>query len=293
MTLKRPVTIARNGRILGEFSSSGLASLLSSGDLRNSDECYIEDSNSWLPLPDYIAATALPQMSTARESDDEDSPERMLRLLRLWEASAPIIIAWAMFTVALAALAGAAFWINNLQNQANALVVELNKTREQLREARSNATSIAAAPGPAASTDPLRVTGQVKLPNENGESTPVPAFTIYLYRRAAMESYLDSKRDDLLEIARLSDDNRLARFLNDFPTPLLQTTTDSDGRFEFSLPAEGDYVVYSSISVPTSTGVEILLWLLGIDTKSTAPVAIDDANRTRSQNPSLMILPGR
>lgn len=293
MTLKRPVTIARNGRILGEFSSSDLAPLLDAGQLGEADECYIEHSNSWLPVRDYIKSAALPRMTTARESEDDDSPERMLRLLRLWESSAPVIIAWTAFTIAFAALVGAAFWINNLQNQSNALVVELNKTREQLREALSNASSAPATPGPAASTDPLLVTGQVKLPNEQGEATPVPAFTIYLYRRAAMEEYLESKKDDLMEISRLSDDKLLARFLNDFPTPLLQTTTDSDGRFEFSLPSDGDYVVYSSISVPTPSGVEVLVWLLSLDTTSTAPILVEDSNRTRSQNPSLMILPGR
>lgn len=291
MILKRPVHIARRGRIVGEFSSSDLPMLLESGEILADDTCYVEETNEWQSVQDYIWATATPKAREANE--DISAPLEPVQEPFYLLGSAGLVILAIGLLFALGLLAAAGAWIYSLQSQLNvaqALVDELQAelvSRPKPEEPKESSPRMPA--------ERTKVVGRVSIREENGNPKPLPGFYVDLYEEKKIRDYLLTRSLDLAAFKQSRDPDVLARVLRDMPAALLKTTTNAEGDYEFQLPAEGRYVVYSSMTIDGPSGPEILLWFLSFATDDplNLPVNINEENRSTRLEPEFLIKLGR
>jgi hypothetical protein len=293
MVLKRPVNIARSGKIIGEFSSSDLGAMMESGELLPGDLCYLEEENLWVPLRDYLEASSLPKFqpppAAAGEEEKEEAPNFMLFL----SSPTMIVLGWVAFLLACGAIVGAGVWIFSLQKdlaraeaEAKGLQHRLQSQEQEYRELLSERESGA---------DQGIVRGKVILQSENGEPILMPDFVLRLYHRKTVEAHLRERQAELAEFEKTGNTANLAEVLNTLPPPLLETASNAIGEYELELPDDGDYVIHSSMSVPREGTPRILLWFLGCSKNDPLglPVNITDWNRVGNYKSELMIVPGR
>jgi hypothetical protein len=291
MVLKRPVTIARRGRILGEFSSGDLPSLIESGEILPDDNCYLEESNEWQTVGNHIQATITPQAREAREEAMEVSEPLTGPVLVLHLRGVTIL----GFTVllALALLVAAGVWIRTLSLQLDESTKRVADL--QIQVFNSANTGSAFDPKPQIPKVRSKVVGQASMRDPNGGKQLLTGFFIDLFDEKTLRDYVDSRSLDLAAYKQTSDQEILKRFLRDLPTPLRKTTTDASGLYEFDLPAEGRYVVYSSMTRDGLFGPEIVLWFLSFDTADplNLPVNITDDTQSSRYEPEFLIRLGR
>lgn len=293
MILKRPVHIARSGKIIGEFSSSELGGMLEGGQLLPDDLCYLEDQNLWVPLRDYISASSLPKFQPPKASHGGDSDEAESSSM-VFQSSPPLaVLGWVAFLFACGALAGTGVWIYSLKKEAAASKAEMKSLRHRLqvqeREYRELLTRRETG------EDKAAIRGKVILQSENGEPILMPDFVLRLYERPVIEGHLRTHAAELAAFAQTGDSTKLAAVLNSLPRPVAETTTNAIGEYELELPDEGQYVIHSSMSVPSGGAPRILFWFLGcsMDDPLALPVNITDWNRVGNFQPDLVIVPGR
>jgi hypothetical protein len=291
MVLKRPVHIARKGRIIGEFSSSELPILLECGEILEDDTCYIEETNEWQAVRDYIQATATPKARLALEYDEAPLEPTKGPSVLLGSRGLIALAVLLLFFLALLAAAGA--WVYSLQSQLESTKVQLANLQNELL-LRSKAPSSGES-APQIPTERTKVVGAVEIRNEEGEKRPLPGFYVDLYEEKKIQEYLLSRSLDLAAYKQSWDADIIGRILRDMPAPLRKTTTDSAGHYEFQLPEEGRYVVYSSMTIESPSGPEILLWFLSFATDDplNLPVNITDENRAKRLEPEFLIRLGR
>lgn len=278
--------------MIGEFSSSDLLGLLEKGEISAGDTCYLEDTSTWQSVEDYIRSTALPKARVASEElIAEPAETRSGR--PVITGSLGLIVLGVALLFALALLAAAGAWLHDIQGQLNAAeakVVELQK--ELLKRPKSGESAQETPQIPAERT---RVVGQVAVRNEIGQKKPLPGFYVDLHEEKTIRDYLLSRSLDLAAFKQSHDPDIMNRVLREMPAPLLKTTTDSAGHFQFRLPAEGRYVAYSSMSVSGPDGPDIVLWFLSFATDDplNLPVNISEENRAMRMEPEFLIQPGR
>jgi hypothetical protein len=291
MILKRPVHIARRGRIVGEFSSSDLPMLLESGEILADDTCYLEETNEWQSVQDYIQATATPKAREA--SEDISAPLEPVREPFYLLGSAGLVILAVGLLFALGLLAAAGAWVFSLQSQLNVAQAQVDELQAELLTRPKPEEPKESSPGiPAERT---KVVGRVFIRDENGNPKPLPGFYVDLYEEKKIRDYLLTRSLDLAAFKQSRDPDVLARVLRDMPAALLKTTTNAEGDYEFQLPAEGRYVVYSSMTIDGPSGPEILLWFLSFATDDplNLPVNINEENRSTRLEPEFLIKLGR
>jgi hypothetical protein len=291
MILKRPVHIARKGRMIGEFSSSDLPVLLERGEILKDDTCYIEETNEWLPVCEYIQATATPKARVAPESNEPAFEPPQAPSVLLGSMGLVVLSVVLLFSLALIAAAGA--WVYSLQSQLNSAMAQVSDLQNELLSRPKPASPEEAAPQmPAERT---KVVGTVEIRDEEGKKRPLPGFYVDLYEEKKIRDYLLSRSLDLAAFKQSRDPDVLNRVLRDMPAALLKTTTNAEGDYEFKLPAEGRYVVYSSMTIDGPSGPEILLWFLSFATDDplNLPVNINEENRSTRLEPEFLIKLGR
>ena len=296
MFLKRPVHIVRKGTIIGEYSSVDLESLLAEGELLPTDVCYIEENSLWINLPDYIRSTALPKFQPQLDPQIADPEEKSTGPEWSLAPGDPVtaLLGWIAFLIALAALAGTIIWIVVLKGELRQ-ARDLTAAAELKLYEQDKAYRKRTAP-PLEENNRLQVSGTVRLTEETGEKVTMPAFSVQLYKRKEIEDYLHSKSLDLAAMKHQLNSDMLSNFLNGIPSPLKKTTTDAFGKYAFVLPEKGQYVVYSSMTVPSGTGsARVLLWFVSFSTDDplNLPVNITESNRSTQFIPELMVISGR
>lgn len=293
MILKRPVHIARSGKIIGEFSSNDLASMLASSELMPDDLCYIEQENLWVPVADYVAASSLPKFQPPPPAEAEEKEESVPVFMALFSTPAMILLGWVFFLIACAVIVGIGVQnfslgrdVARAQAESTALQHRLHSREEEFRKLLTKRET---------GGDASVVHGKVILQSENGEPILMPDFLLRLYRRQTIETHLREHAQDLAEYARTGDSTGLATVLNNLPPPSAETSTNAIGEYEFQLPDDGEYVIHSSMSIPTGGSPRILFWFLGCSQKDPLglPVNVTDWNRVANYTPELMIVPGR
>ena len=241
--------------MIGEFSSSDLPLLLERGEILPTDTCYIEETNEWQSISDYLRASELPKFRPAPEAPPELQEPSYSSSFFL--GSVGLILLGVVLLLALAMVVGAGAWVHSLQmqlNSAEARVIELEgKLRYQPLAEKPEETQ------PKVPMERTKVIGQVTIRDENGQSKPLPGFYVDLYEEKIIRAYLLSRSLELAAYKQSKDLESLHKILNGLPSALRKTTTNSDGYYEFQLPREDRYVVYSSMTIDGPSGPEILL----------------------------------
>ncbi len=278
--------------MIGEFSSSELPGLLERGEIFADDTCYLEETSTWQTVEDYIRSTALPKARVAPEAVVVESVESRSETPVIL-GSLGLVILGVVLLFALALLAAAGAWVHNLQGQLNASQAKVTELQNELlnrpkpEEPKQQEPRIPA--------ERTKVVGQVSIRDESGEKKPLPGFYVDLYEEKTIRDYLLSRSLDLAAFKQSRDPDVMGRVLRDMPAALRKTTTDSSGHYEFQLPAEGRYVVYSSMTLDGPEGPDIVLWFLSFATDDplNLPVNITDDNRATRLEPEFLIQLGR
>jgi hypothetical protein len=291
MVLKRPVTVARKGRILGEYSAGDLPALVQSGELLPDDNCYLEETNEWLAVRHHIEATETPKARAAQEDSTETEERLSGPVMVLHLRGIAILVFTALLALALFVTAGV--WIQTLTRQLADSSARATELQIQLHNASTPGSQFD--PNPQIPKSRSKVVGQASRTDPNGGKKLLTGFFIDLYEEKNLRDYLNSRSLDLAAYKQTSDLAILQRILRDLPTPLRKTTTDASGLYEFELPAEGRYVVYSSKTEDGLFGPEIQLWFLSFDTADplNLPVNINDDTRSTRYEPEFLIRMGR
>jgi hypothetical protein len=291
MVLKRPVTVARKGRILGEFSSGDLPALIQSGEILPDDNCYLEETNEWQPVRIHIEATETPKARAAMEEfvDPEERISGPVMVLQLRG------VAMLVFTglLVLALFVAAGVWIATLSRQLAESTMRVADLQVQLFNLPASGDEFD--PRPKIPKSRSKVVGQAFRMDEYGGKQLLTGFFIDLYEEKPLREYLESRSLDLAAFKQTMDQEILGRVLRDLPPPIRKTTTNANGLYEFELPAEGRYVIYSSTTQDGLFGPEIQLWLLSFDTADplNLPVNITDDTRSTRYEPEFLIRLGR
>jgi hypothetical protein len=291
--LKRPVHIARSGKIIGEFSSSELGGMLEGGQLLPDDLCYLEEQNLWVPLRDYINASSLPKFQPPMATKGEEGAGEAGAFVLALSSPALIVLGWVAFLFACGALAGTGVWIYSLQGEIARSGAELKSLRNRLQNQELEYRELLTRRE--SGEDKGTVSGKVVLQSEKGEPILMPDFVLRLYERAAIEEHLRRHAPELAAFAQSGDSAKLAVVLNSLPRPVAETSTNAIGEYEIDLPDEGQYVIHSSMSVPSGGAPRILFWFLGCSANDplALPVNVTDWNRVGNFQPDLLIVPGR
>jgi hypothetical protein len=291
MILKRPVTIARRGSILGEFSSSDLPLLLERGEIETTDNCFIEETNSWQSVEDHVRATAAPKAKAALDMDTDpyeayNSPTMLL-------GTGGLVGMGVVLLLVMALLVAAGAWVYNLQKQLDASAARITELQNELFNRPT--TGDEANTKPKIPTERTKMVGQATMLDQNGGKQLLTGFYVDLYKEETIRAYLLSRSLEIAAYKQSNDPEILTRLLRDLPVPARKTATDAFGFYEFELPAEGRYVVYSSMTIDGPSGPEVLLWFLSFATDDplNLPVDINEDNRVDRMEPEFMLKLGR
>lgn len=293
MILKRPIHVARSGRILGEFSSSDLAAMLESAELLPNDLCYIEHENLWVPVADYVAASSLPKFQPPPASEAEEKEDEVSAFMALFSTPTMVLLGWVLFLIVCAVGVGLGVKIYSLTNEVSRAEAESKSLKHRLQTQEQEYRELLTKKE--TGEDPSTLRGKVILQSENGEPILMPDFVLRLYPRQTIEAHLQSYGTELSALNQTENPEVLAQVLNTLPPPLAETSTNAIGEYEFTLLDDSEYVIHSSMSIPTGGKSRVLLWFLGVSRGDAIglPVNVTDWNRVGNYTPELMIVPGR
>lgn len=292
----RLVHVARNGKIIGQFPPEQLASLMDTGHFLESDQCFSEGSTEWTPLPEFLRKTDAPRYSRTknREGASASSPGTSLRRDRRAHRNAgPILAGWIAFLLALAALAGAGFWIAGLYVEMNGQRVLVEEIQTKLAEKEKEYQRLLFVAREIA--EPGIVRGSIILRNNSGKRVAMPGVQVSLYPRKAIEEHLSSRSQEASRLPSGSSVDAASFYIRDLPRALATTTTDASGRFEFPVPDPGEYIVFTTIVSSNQNGQFNRLWFVAFDSRDPLNTVVDvtETNGVQQFMPSLMIVEGR
>lgn len=286
MKKKQPrVQVARDGKILAEYASLQLASLLETGVLKPGDQCFDVDTQSWRPISEFIQdipgfARRLAGDSPVAKTDDDDAPTPtggpvpwILALVFLAAAVGAGLLAWSQYLEAA-----------SLQTRLAAATKEKSELQKQFDQSQFEARG-----GVAKDT----IQGQAIVRDTSGKRVVLPGIKVRLFPRKVIDAHLEARQAALTPESGTTASQLASHFMKNLPAPVDSTTTDSDGRFELKVPEPGGYVLQTSlISAKTR---EMRLWFVGFDSRDplNTPVNINDSNGVREYSPLLMVVEGR
>lgn len=285
----RLVHVARDGKVIGQFPPTQVATLLERGDFTEEDFCYSDAFGEWLPINEYLQRAAIPKFQRAREETDAPKPPR--RPPRPQPGGHAALGAFVAFLFTFAALIGAIFWIANLYERIEVAKGDVEKARQAQAAAEQEYQKLlfisqeTAAPG--------KVRGTVVLRNSSGRRIAVPGLSISLYPRDAIEGHLDGVFQRLGN-SRVSEVDLPVVLTDGLGTPAAITTTDSSGRFEFDVPGEGEYVLVTVIG-PEAQDLPSRVWFVAFNSADPVNTAIEltDLNRVQQFIRNLVVIEGR
>lgn len=291
----RLVHVARDGKIIGQYPPEQLASLIDTGHFLDSDLCFSESHPEWTPLPDFLKKTQAPKYARVAQGESRPPSRGSSRRGRHRSNSKAGVFlgGWIAFLLALSALVGAVFWIAGLNAEIakkSAQLGEMEKTialKEKENQRLLFVSRELAEPG--------TVRGSAIMRNEAGKRVAMPGIQIFLFPRKIIEEYLEARRAEVPKIPEGAQVDLNEFFTRDLPIPLANTTTDASGRFEFSIPAPGEYVLFTRMNVLSQNAQSQKIWLVGFNSEDplNTLVEINDANFVQQFVPSLMIVQGR
>jgi hypothetical protein len=283
-SIQSRVSVARAGKVLGEYAVLQLPSLFETGHLSDSDCCLDEKCNEWIPLGDFLQR--VPGYSKrSRQAAPNESPRSRGKTNR------PPVAAWVVVfgALVLSFFLGLLAW--KQQGEIAGLQARLSAAEATNAEAKEKYQKVLFASREVAESNLVR--GRVILRDASGKRVSLPGIKIRIYPRAQIESHLAARHESVAQ-AGGTDLFRLAtHFLKGMPDPLETTSTDSDGRFELKVPEPGEYVLQTGIR-SAKTG-EMRVWFVTFDSRDAlnTPVDITESNVVRQFNPLLMLVGGR
>lgn len=286
------VTIERDGKVIAQYPPQQLAALYDTGRILEGDLCSSEERPEKISVPRFI-----------RHLDDdvhygmpprkEGHGSEVRRRRQSDKLMGPLIAGWAAFLIAMALLLASAVWISSLYGdlaRSKAHFAELEKmlaAKEKDYQRLLFVSREIAEPG--------LVRGSVIIRDESGKRIAMPGIQVFIYPRDTVENHLSAKVGEQGQNQVAAKGDPAAFFSTGLPSPLASTTTDASGRFEFQLPEEKEYVLYTSISMPSAKGLSTHLWFVSFNSRDPVNTAVDitESNSVQQFIPSLMIVNGR
>jgi hypothetical protein len=292
----RLVHVARNGKIIGQFPPEQLASLMDTGHFLDSDLCFSEGSTEWLPLPEFLRKTEAPRYSRTKArggagSSTPGTPSRRDR--RAQRNAGPILAGWIAFLLALAAPAGAGFWIAGLYVEMNGQRVLVEEIQGKLAAKEKDYQRLLFVAREVA--EPGLIRGSLILRNDSGKRVAMPGIPVSLYPRKAIEEHLAARSREASHLPAGTSVDAAEFYLRDLPRPIATTTTDASVRYEFSIPEPEEYIVFTTIVSSNQNGQFKRLWFVSFDSRDPLNTVVDitETNGVQQFIPSLMIVEGR
>lgn len=287
-SLSSLVQVRRNGEVIGNYAPEDLAPFLEKGRLQPDDLCSSKAHPEFIPLSVYLEKVPIeptpPSKVVITKAQNSSRSRRSSRK----QKTGLLLGGWISFLIALAALVGAGFWISGLQKELEKTKTNLRTVEEAKREyQRSFLISQNERNG--------FVRGSMILRNDAGERVAAPEVEIWLYPRNTIEGFLENRMQTFEKIPPGSGIEADTYFTSDLPEPLAKATTDNSGRFEFEVPEEGRYVLYTKTNSKAGDKQTNKIWFVAFDSRDAlnTPVDITDANYVKQFTPSLMIIEGR
>ncbi|MEI6278464.1 MAG: hypothetical protein WCQ16_03645 [Verrucomicrobiae bacterium] len=290
----RIVHIARDGKIIGQYPSGQLASLLDSGQIFQDDFCYSEVSPEWIPLSEFLKKSGAPKFSRIKEREGAPTCGRSSWHDRAAHRRAtPVLAGWVAFLLALSVVGGAGFWIAELYGELDQQNLRLQQMEKQLADKEKNYQRMLFVSREIA--EPGIVRGSVLLRNDAGKRVAMPGVQIFLFPRKAVEAHLEAKGREASLLPAGTTVDAAEFFVANFPKALASTTTDASGRYEFPVPEPGEYVVSTSIASTNQNGRSTRLWFVSFNSNDPLNTVVDitETNGVQQFIPSLMIVEGR
>ncbi len=291
--MKNPlVTVEREDKVIGQFPPRELPALYDTGRIFDSDLCHSEERPEKVSVRRFLRAMeAQEHFHIPTRSDGHGSETRRKRQTEKFMA--PLIAGWAAFLISLALLVASAVWIGSLYGELAKSSARYAELENKLGAKEKDYQRLLFVSREIA--EPGLVRGSVILRNEGGKRVAMPGIQVHLHPRETVESHLSAKAEEISKMPDASNIDQAAFYASGLPNPVDSTTTDASGRFEFRVPSEGEYVLYTSISSPTSKGLATKLWFVSFNSRDPVNTAVDlgEANCVQQFIPSLMIVNGR
>ncbi|MFZ4597478.1 MAG: hypothetical protein ACOYNN_02445 [Terrimicrobiaceae bacterium] len=288
----RIVHVARDGKVIGQYPPEQVASLLETGGLFSTDLCYSESNPAWTPIEEFVKKTGTAKFSRTKERATGKLPERRNSAGRASRKNqvAMMVASWIALLLAAAMLVGSGFWIFELYKQLgskDATITEMKKTLAEREKENQRLLFVSRE-----IAEPGTVRGSLVLRNEGGKRIAIPGTQVNLFRRKEVEDHLDRRFAEAASLPPDSTLNAAAFLVEGLPQPQSSTTTDASGRFEFSVPEPGDYVL---IAAANASGGASRLWFVSFDSRDplNTLVELTEANTVQQFLRSLIIVQGR
>ena len=276
------VTVSRGGKVLSEYATLQLPSLLETGHLRADDQCQDPESGEWVPLDVFLkGVTGFSRRGTPMTAEAEDPLPVPSGALAAWTLAGLCLL--------IAAGAGVFAWIQ-LEELAS-LRTRLAAAEQTNHDWQQKYHQVLFAAREVAPDDMVR--GRAILRDAKGKRVALPGIKVRLYTRASIESHLAARHEAGAEAGAEEAARSPAHYLKNLPPPIETTSTDSDGRFELKVPEPGEYVIQTSIRSAKSG--EMRLWFVTFDARDPMNTAVDitESNAVQQLNPLLMMVEGR
>ena len=292
---KRLVHVARDGKVLGQYPTEQLSLLMDSGQFLPTDLCYSDACPEWTPMPEFLKKIQVPKYTRARQVEGSASGESFPRSgHRSGHHTAALLSGWIAFLLMLSAVIGSGFWILTLYSEIARKDAQLDEAGKKLAEKEKENQRLLFVSREVAEAGIVR--GSIILRNEAGKRVAMPGIEIYLYPRKVIEGYLDSRTAELGRLPSGTNVDGNDFYTTNLPSPLASTSTDSSGRFEFSVPDPAEYVLVSRINSTSQAGAQVSrIWFVGFNSQDplNTLVQITESNCVQQFVPSLMIVEGR
>ncbi|MEI6073381.1 MAG: hypothetical protein WCS31_16455 [Verrucomicrobiae bacterium] len=202
------------------------------------------------------------------------------------------LIPWLVLGAALAIVAaGTTLWALKLTVDVSDLKKNLAAAAAENSELKKNYQNVFFSAREVAAADQVR--GRIILRDATQKRVPLPGIQVRLYPRAEIEAHLSARYASIAEVDGNDPALLSLHFLKNIPSPIEVASTNSDGRFEFKIPAPGEYVIQTSIR-SAKTGA-MRLWFVAFDSRDPMNTAVDitESNAVQQFNPLLMLVDGR
>lgn len=290
----RMVHVARAGKVIGQFPPEQLASLMDTGRFLESDLCSNEAFPEWTPMPEFLKKIEAPKYARAKDGESRSTESHSGRRgHRSRRSVTPLLAGWIAFLLALSALVGSTFWIMGLYTSLGEMQTKVEEMERKLAAKEKENQRLLFVSREIA--EPGTVRGSLTLRNENGKKVAAPGIQVFLFPRKAIQDHLEAKSQEATRIPEGSHVDAAAFYAANLPKPVASTTTDASGRFEFSVPEAGEYVLFTTMNFTVQGAQVSRIWFVSFNSQDPLNTLVDitESNYVQQFVPSLMIVEGR